>query len=736
MQKIYLAVLFCFTSFISYAQNLNLFGLSSSAGAYAVGTNTAQLADSRLKWMLNLGTAATAMASDGTNNHFVPASNYLLKTKNGEFRPTYTKILGPSFFYQLNAGNAFAINTAYRSAMRTDGNLVSLFNADQNIGLPTNGEIFSAGIKELIFSYAHPYTYKAHFIKAGLSLKLVSAFHLAQTTATAQGSTQVLNGVYTNQFNSFKWTDIFKSPTHGTGLDLGFVYEYRPKYLEYEYQMNGKKRYAVNTDKYLFRLGFSINDMGNFKAPVAQYYTEKATTGLNPNDFKKDFTADITQIYAASDKQLENTFTYKLPTQTTLFAEVALGKSGWNFGFLHKSKVSNDELPIAAPSILTVYPRYEKSSLEFALPITQLAASKQWGIGVHLRLGPILLGTEGINTLFMKNAPAPTFYAGFNLMKIATKQKDADNDAVSNKKDECPDTPGIWTFRGCPDSDGDGIKDREDKCPDHAGPLATNGCPDTDGDGVFDSNDSCPDKPGDARYNGCPDTDSDGLPDHEDECPDKAGDEEFGGCPDTDGDGLIDSEDNCPEQAGSKLYRGCPDTDNDGIVDTNDECPDLAGLENLGGCPDADADGIKDSEDKCPNAAGSNTNNGCPDTDTDGLIDSEDDCPDIAGMLVLDGCSFSTFVPNSISDDSLNVMSLNDLEAAIRLLSISNSLAEQLRGFLMNKLTKPSITFSGIKAQKLADLLNERFVYMGFLVNVQATESDENRIVININNEE
>jgi len=137
---------------------------------------------------------------------------------------------------------------------------------------------------------------------------------------------------------------------------------------------------------------------------------------------------------------------------------------------------------------------------------------------------------------------------------------------------------------------------------------------DTDGDGVYDKNDECPDTPGLEEFNGCPDSDSDGIPDKDDTCPDTPGLAEFNGCPDTDGDGLADPEDECPNEAGSKEMNGCPDSDGDGIADKDDNCPNEAGPAENDGCPypDTDGDGVLDKDDQCPDVAGTVANNGCP----------------------------------------------------------------------------------------------------------------------------
>ncbi|MFL2591073.1 MAG: OmpA family protein [Flavobacteriaceae bacterium] len=135
---------------------------------------------------------------------------------------------------------------------------------------------------------------------------------------------------------------------------------------------------------------------------------------------------------------------------------------------------------------------------------------------------------------------------------------DSDKDGVSDKKDKCPDVPGLKEFEGCPDTDGDGIQDGEDNCPDEPGSVENNGCPDSDGDGVVDKDDECPETAGVAELGGCPDTDGDGIKDSEDECPDEAGTEATMGCPDSDGDGVADKDDKCPNEAGTS-EDGCPE---------------------------------------------------------------------------------------------------------------------------------------------------------------------------------
>ncbi len=138
---------------------------------------------------------------------------------------------------------------------------------------------------------------------------------------------------------------------------------------------------------------------------------------------------------------------------------------------------------------------------------------------------------------------------------------DRDKDGISDKKDECPDLPGLKEFNGCPDTDNDGFPDNKDKCPEEAGPEKTKGCPDNDEDGISNNEDKCPDDFGLLDNDGCPDTDEDGVIDIEDKCPDEYGETDNQGCPlkDKDNDGVLDNDDLCPDVPGSKKNNGCPD---------------------------------------------------------------------------------------------------------------------------------------------------------------------------------
>ena len=66
--------------------------------------------------------------------------------------------------------------------------------------------------------------------------------------------------------NSSNYMDYLKPGSKGFGLDLGAVYEGRPDYAKYKYDMDGKTDlWMRNETKYKARVGLSLVDMGGMK---------------------------------------------------------------------------------------------------------------------------------------------------------------------------------------------------------------------------------------------------------------------------------------------------------------------------------------------------------------------------------------------------------------------------------------------------------------------------------------
>jgi outer membrane protein OmpA-like peptidoglycan-associated protein len=515
-----------------------------------------------------------------------------------------------------------------------------------------------------------------HYLKGGLTVNLLQGisgayiqgdefyYYFAHTDpSTNDADLMSWNSSYVNSGVSSNWNwgsntnDNYANGLAYTftakpsvGLDLGFVYEFRPKYKDFRYDMDGKTDLErQDKNKYFLKIGVSVLDIGRLK------YTK----AYNSQDFTAAFTPDYLARYQAGDNSIpnnthwmdieevtfgmppyvnfsdtiarrafldqgtystpenEDNFILKLPTALSLQVDVhviaGLYVNVTTYTGLHQAmEVGNSHYM----SNYSLTPRYEHKWFGVSVPV-QYNEFQKLNVGLAVRAAFVYFGINNLFSGLFDDPYGSNVFVGIKIPIFQGKPPaDKDGDAVSDANDNCPSNPGVWEFRGCPDRDGDGVQDSEDLCPDVPGPKEFKGCPDRDGDGVADTDDLCPDQPGPKTTQGCPDRDGDGVPDRLDECPDIVGPATLNGCPDRDGDGVPDIKDKCPDVAGPVEKGGCPfvDTDGDGVKDADDRCPTEVGPPENNGCPysDTDKDGVIDKEDKCPLTPGDPANFGCP----------------------------------------------------------------------------------------------------------------------------
>jgi outer membrane protein OmpA-like peptidoglycan-associated protein len=451
---------------------------------------------------------------------------------------------------------------------------------DYNVNWP-NATTGAVAIYDQIFvSGAYTfYEQDAHVLKGGLTAKLLfngtSAFAYAENyEGTILGSDAGIKTLGSGE------AGITYDSKLGFGADIGVEYEYRPAELA-----------GNEVAEYRLKAGLSLLDFGGFSSKNARYqdlqpgggipsginamfdrYGKKEADGAPA--LKGEYTMGLPTVLAASVD-----YQFSLPIPVPLFLNftpyIALGQNSAHkaYKFTSFNLIPHAEWKNFGVSVPLQYDQYGK----FTAGIGLRAFSYVW---------------IGSNTLFKNILSKNNYSADIHFMvKVPFYEKnDSDKDGVPDKKDKCPEVPGLKKFQGCPDTDGDGIPDDQDACPNEAGPAATNGCPDRDGDGVPDKDDRCPDVAGSKELQGCADKDGDGIPDSDDECPDQAGTKATKGCPDKDGDGVSDKDDRCPDVAGATALKGCPDKDNDGVPDIDDECPDQSGASANKGCPSAAQD--------------------------------------------------------------------------------------------------------------------------------------------------
>jgi outer membrane protein OmpA-like peptidoglycan-associated protein len=612
--------------------------------------------------------------------------HYLRDVINGKNKSLFisNRITLPSFMFNINQSNAIGISINMRTYVNLDGVSEELarllysdvgrmadYNVNDILGKDISNKHFSANaITWLEYGLTYGHVFKSdgkHFFKAGITPKLLQGLAAAymnikdfrfrfdnDPVRIQNDSLQLLAVIKTevnyghsrnleipdpnapvktkNPFANSRtlygtftgWPKFESYP--GFGLDAGFVYEWRPHYQDYKFDMDGKKNlWRRDKNKYKLKMGLSILDLGSIK--------------FDKGDLSQDFTINVdtikyrlleTQSYPVYDidriidsliesREVEKTFKVYMPTALSAQIDYHIWKDFYiNLTPYIAFANTNKEAKVRDLTNISLSPRWDHKWFGVAVPFSYntfyAKAGQTIKMGSMLRLGPLLLGTNDLPNFFTGDIFGTNLYFMLKLPIPYGHVRDRDKDAVSDKKDLCVDVAGVWEFKGCPDRDADGIQDKDDWCPDVKGLKDLQGCPDRDGDGIRDGDDDCPDVKGLTDFKGCPDTDNDKIKDSEDECPDVAGLTEFKGCPDTDTDGTQDKEDLCPDVFGPKEYKGCPDKDADKILDKDDACPEQAGPVENKGCPwpDGDKDGVFDKDDSCITVPGIAMYKGCP----------------------------------------------------------------------------------------------------------------------------
>ncbi len=464
--------------------------------------------------------------------------------------------------------------------------------------------------RELGITYGHKiYEKDKHYLKGAVTIKRLSSYGSGWVKANGfqlEVDTNVIKITDPNVQYGHAFTSDLKGTNFGDvtgnnlilgtgwGFDFGVTYEYRPKFDEARYDMDGERIQDPTMNSYKWRIGLSVTDIGFVKfdkntqdfdlSGSSLYKWVNWDTVKIANTMYFDTTNSNNAYGLPNVSAKHNTYDMGLPRNISLQVDYNISKNLYaDLTWIQRWKRNTPE--VVSASLLAVTPRFEKKWIEVAVPMS-LYQYNQFRIGLALRLASLVIGSDKFGSLLgLSDLGGMDFYTSLKFTLGRRKIRDQDGDGVSDKKDKCPKDRGTWATMGCPDRDHDGIMDSEDDCPDVAGLAKFKGCPDTDGDGIPDKDDDCPTVPGLAQFKGCPDTDGDGIPDKDDDCPNIPGLVQFRGCPDTDGDGIPDIQDSCPTVAGLIALHGCPDTDGDGITDLQDSCPLVAGPISNHGCP-------------------------------------------------------------------------------------------------------------------------------------------------------
>lgn len=627
-RKIYLL----FLLFTSVLQNLSAqdfvgFNQSNFSGVNGVIAQPASAVDSRFKVDFNIGgfrydiynnyAGIKREAFKRINGSYPSFGDSLFGDKYltfGQNKSAYAitnqiSIMGPSAMINIDKKNAIAITTRVRHFMNIDGISESVAGIIVNALRDPNIRVNKINNQNFSFNTMSWAEYGAtyarvlidndqHFFKAGITTKLLQGYqsmymniNALDYKLTPQDSVVFYGANFNMGFSSIYRDETesdfnplsFKLSAPGLGIDLGAVYEWRPKYQDYKCLKNGKSAWRNDINKYKLKIGIALLDLGSIRfnnsklmrlnTPAQYTFAGGASPSLSQSQIEKiRVFADSIDAGFTPNKPA-NSFKTKLPTLLNVSIDYNIWRNIYlnltpSIAFKHKN--SNSRVYEYSRLILT--PRIDRRFISFYMPF-QYNALDGFRIGGGFRIGPLVLGTSNILPITgaitksgIKNIYGADIYFALKFGIRHFKNRDRDDDGVKDKFDKCPDVVGLKFFEGCPDTDGDGIPDKDDRCLDIAGVKELQGCPDRDKDGITDKEDACPDLAGPKEKNGCPDKDGDKVTDDKDDCPDVFGLAEFNGCPDTDGDKVPDRFDICPTEPGLEELLGCPDKNTENTI--------------------------------------------------------------------------------------------------------------------------------------------------------------------------
>jgi hypothetical protein len=367
-----------------------------------------------------------------------------------------------------------------------------------------------------------------HFFKAGARLKLLQganafAFEADNFRYTFASATQVILNAGSTWRQAFSRNFGFPTPFAtngdrlfqsaaqiGIGGDIGVIYEFRPRIVNYTYDIDGERNVPVrDQEKYLLRVGLSLLDLGKLtysNQAINTIYSPASATTFRFQNLANSTAAQVNDTVSRvfGPGRASGEFSMGLPTRFSAQIDARITSKLYASAVLIQS-LTDARTATAVPSTYQITPRYESRVFDVMLPVT-FNELGHTAIGTFVRVGPVIMGSNSLwSSLLISDASyVSDLYLAVKLPVRYQRPRDKDGDKISDAKDRCPTEKGTWEFNGCPDTDGDHVADKDDACPQDPGLPKFGGCPDTDGDGIPDSTDPCPRTVGPKGSNGCP----------------------------------------------------------------------------------------------------------------------------------------------------------------------------------------------------------------------------------------
>ena len=467
-------VLLIFSVSSGISQQMVGLQFSNFNGVHALYANPAGIADSRFRKHTNVFTTAVMFANDyaklelpftfrqwifgNVPNEFRNQqgkidwqTDWIKENTNGSPKNLYVGIenRGPAYMNRLGKIAAFAVATRTRSSLQLNRVSESFINFGKSIvenknlqNLPIDDNRFALNVnsyQELSFSLACVIHNKnAHYAKVGGTAKYLMGLgsgYIINNGFSMRGlggdsvivnnsdiSVGFTKGALLNRFAGglYNWAMPSVSDIAGGGLgwDAGFIYEYRPKKMDF----------LTSGNRYLWKLSAAILDLGSIT------YSKNGNSFRIQNDqpviistdsgFRQAFALSIdsgigfTRNFARQNMNYEEgsgKISVSIPSSLNIQFDWNVIK--WLYVGVNWSQavVSRREIALRRPSALTIIPRIENRWVEFSLPLNIYNDYKNVGMGMYARVGPVFLGTDNLVKSIERNSySGMDFYFGFS----------------------------------------------------------------------------------------------------------------------------------------------------------------------------------------------------------------------------------------------------------------------------------------------------------------------------------
>lgn len=429
--------------------------MSNYAGTNAIRLNPAELADNRAKIFVNLGqlhlnyqnSYSRWVADHGFLKSVLqpgafPGNYDISDTQSNKFANLNTTINGPSILWSFpkqQLGVAIGVQTDVFASFQNSTDVTATFlykglyfGPLQNQVHPNEEAEFNLGMYNQFFISAGKVLYNDHErtlkiggtvkrLTSGLSLNMIGDRMDYQVNPLVSGQRE--NDVFfdrvvgnfqnaSNEFTpSFGWaSQQILNPNNigsGFGIDLGFVYEFRPNYRK---QWKKYKREMIpnpSITKYKWKLGVSFQDIGylRFNDPSVRVgQVDRSNELLQSGVFNgvaspDEFLDVLENEFSLNPNSYTQSFNVLTPAMIVVHGDYAI-KNNWYIGFaLRQRLLTMNRKGPSKRSSLTFAPRYESKWFEFMMPVSIDQDYKTLNVGLTGRLGPLFLGVTDYTML-------------------------------------------------------------------------------------------------------------------------------------------------------------------------------------------------------------------------------------------------------------------------------------------------------------------------------------------------